>query len=534
MWPFKKEKKKKRKYTRKNTPQKIYSKEEKLKLIREFEQTGAPITVFCKWYGLGVATLKSWQEKLKLNGEDALADVRGVKKAEPVAAAVQEEIIKLKIEKPGLGVKKIRDYMLRNRFVKVGRDSVEKILKEDPRTAELLQKKRTLWGNAGKEPQRFERSKPGEMYQMDIMTFMLQGLYRVYVIACLDDYSRFIVSIGVFRNQTSDKALDVLKNAIEKYGMPKEMLTDNGRQFYTWRGSNMFQKYLVKSGIRQIRSRPYHPQTLGKVESLWRNMYQELLSKEPIASFEEAQEKIGKWAEWYNFKRPHQGIGGLVPADRFFSVENSVKEVMEKGSVMVKEGLINDPRRIKEPVYLVGKIGGQEIRVIARDGSMTLNPADTEKINNNKGDEENGTADAAGTGNEHTETGGGAAGNKNRNDEQEVLQGHTGEGESESRADDTNEAEKTERDNGGNGGDKGSGETVEEQSNTADGTGVYGAGQEEGKKAEELCAGREPEGELSEGKGERTDPFKEGGGTGSREKKGETGPADSAAGNGVF
>ncbi len=45
MWPFKKEKKKKRKYTRKNTPQKIYSKEEKL--IREFEQTGAPITVFC-------------------------------------------------------------------------------------------------------------------------------------------------------------------------------------------------------------------------------------------------------------------------------------------------------------------------------------------------------------------------------------------------------------------------------------------------------------------------------------------------------
>ncbi|HDT14602.1 MAG TPA: DDE domain-containing protein, partial [Firmicutes bacterium] len=230
----------------------------------------------------------------------------------------------------------------------------------------------------GKEAQRFERSRPGEMYQMDIMTFMLQGLYRVYVIACLDDFSRFVVSIGLFRRQTTDRCIDVLRSAIERYGTPKEMLTDNGRQFYTWRGKNQFQKFLIKSGITHFRSRPYHPQTLGKIESLWRNMYQEFLSKEPLNSFEQAEERIKKWIEWYNYKRPHQGIGGLVPADRFFGVEKTIREVMEKGYDMVKDGLLNDPRRIKEPVYLIGKIDGKEIRVIAREGSVTVDGLEEE------------------------------------------------------------------------------------------------------------------------------------------------------------
>ena len=85
------------------------------------------------------------------------------------------------------------------------------------------------------------------------------------------------------------------------------------RQFYTWRGKNDFQRFLLKMGIKHIRSRPYHPQTLGKIESFWRNMYQELLSRETITSFEDMQEKVKKWIDQYNFKRPHQGIGGLVP-----------------------------------------------------------------------------------------------------------------------------------------------------------------------------------------------------------------------------
>lgn len=154
-------------------------------------------------------------------------------------------------------------------------------------------------------------------------------------------------------------------------------MTNNGRQFYTWRGKNDFQRFLLKMGIKHIRSRPYHPQTLGKIESFWRNMYQELLSRETITSFEDMQEKVKHWIDQYNFKRPHQGIGGLVPADRFFGIDKQVKEAMLEGAGMVKDALVVDPYRLSRPMYLIGRIGDKEIRVMAKDGSVIVQGVDS-------------------------------------------------------------------------------------------------------------------------------------------------------------
>ncbi len=368
MW-FKNKKKKARKAKRAEIRK--YTPEEKVKLIKEYEGMNIPAGMFCKWYGIAEPTLKEWMGKYKAEGEAGL-EHKGWGDRIEVPEAVKEAILKLKEKNPGIGAKKIVDYLKRNNFVKIYSKKVMEILRSSPRTASLIVEKPKIKGNSDKAPLSFERSRARQMYQMDIMTFMLKGLFRVYLIACLDDYSRFVVSIGLYRKQSTDNVLDVLREAIERYGMPEELLTDNGRQFYSWRGKSEFQKYLTKSGIQHIRSRPYHPQTLGKIESLWRNLYQELLGKIPLSSYEEAKEKIEEWIRWYNYKRPHQGIGGLVPADRYFGVEKSIREVMEKGAGMVKDALVMDPRRLKEPVYLVGKIGGKEIKVIAKEGSITV------------------------------------------------------------------------------------------------------------------------------------------------------------------
>lgn len=278
----------------------------------------------------------------------------------------------------------------------------------------------------------------------------------------------------------------MLKSAIERYGMPKEVLTDNGRQFYTWRGKGEFQKYLQKSGIAHIRSRPYHPQTLGKVESLWRNLYQELLSKEPIASFEEMQEKVGKWVEWYNFKRPHQGIDSLVPADRFFSVEGGVREMMEKGASMVKDALIVDPRQIKKPMYLIGRIGGKEIRVIAKEGSVMVEgldgfeQKDSMEANDGRGKTGTETGATAGTGNE-------IAGDKQR-------------GEAGERAAGVEQEEEGAGSGAGARSEPGSGAGMEKQSAGGDGEGLGGQG--EGSETQKLREGRQVEGQSGGDTGE--------------------------------
>jgi hypothetical protein len=154
------------------------------------------------------------------------------------------------------------------------------------------------------------------------------------------------------------------------------VLSDNGRQYYTWRGKSQFTTMLTKLGIRHIRSRPYHPQTLGKIESFWRNLFQECLSQLPLSSFEEAQEKIGTYVEYYNFKRPHQGIDNVTPSDRFYKVAGQVKQIIEENTARMEQAPAPLAADYAPPAYLVGNLGGKELRVIAQGAQVSLKEID--------------------------------------------------------------------------------------------------------------------------------------------------------------
>ncbi|UPT75939.1 MAG: integrase core domain-containing protein [Elusimicrobiota bacterium] len=90
-----------------------------------------------------------------------------------------------------------------------------------------------------------------------------------------------------------------------------------------------------------------------------------------MSSFEEAQAKIGEYVEYYNFKRPHQGIGNLIPADRFFRVANAVQEAVAENTEKVEQekGPLVD---YKPPTYIIANIGGKEMRLVAKDAKITL------------------------------------------------------------------------------------------------------------------------------------------------------------------
>lgn len=368
-------------------PRKIYSVQDKLQILKELEESGSPIPVFAKWKKITASTIQAWQNAYKTQGEKGLeSKVRCLEQTLPVE--VIDKIVRLKTENPAMGSPKIADWLARHDFIKVSANAILNLLKRRPETKDLIAEPIEPKNEPEYQPQRFERSKPRQMYQMDITNWHLKGLYNVYIIGCLDDYSRYIVSWGIFRRQTSEHCIDVLRSAIEQFNsIPEEMLTDNGRQFYTWRGKNDFQRFLLKMGIKHIRSRPYHPQTLGKIESFWRNMYQELLSRETITSYEDMQAKMKSYIDHYNFKRPHQGIGGLVPADRFFGVDKQIKEAMLEGAGMVKDALVVDPHRLTRPMYLIGRIGDKEIRILAKDGSVIVQGVDSiEKMAENAGE----------------------------------------------------------------------------------------------------------------------------------------------------
>jgi hypothetical protein len=158
------------------------------------------------------------------------------------------------------------------------------------------------------------------------------------------------------------------------------MLTDNGRQYTSWRGKSRFEAELKKDRIHHIKYQPHHPMTLGKIERFWKTIFLEFLSRAQFESFEDAVERIRQWVKYYNHKRPHQGIGGLCPADRYFEIQVELKKTIEHG---IQENLLEMALRGKPrmPFYMVGRMEGQSVVLRAEKGKLRLSVDDEDDDN---------------------------------------------------------------------------------------------------------------------------------------------------------
>lgn len=149
------------------------------------------------------------------------------------------------------------------------------------------------------------------------------------------------------------------------------MLTDNGRQYVNWRGTTKFERELKKDRVKHIKSRPHHPMTLGKIERFWKSILQEFLLRSQFDSFDDARERIEYWVKYYNYRRPHQGIGGLCPADRYFEIQNELKQTLKQGiAENVQEMALRGKPR--DPFYMVGRMNGQNVVIRAEKGKVKM------------------------------------------------------------------------------------------------------------------------------------------------------------------
>jgi transposase InsO family protein len=222
----------------------------------------------------------------------------------------------------------------------------------------------------------FERAKPNQLWQTDLFTFILKRQNRrVYLVAFLDDHSRFIVGYGLHASQSTALVLEVFRAAIAGFGTPEEVLTDNGTQYVTWRGKSAFTKECEKRGVKQIVASPHRPQTLGKIERFWGTLWRECVETAVFVDLGDARQRIGLFIDHYNFQRPHQGLDGSTPADRFFGAAEEVKQTL---SARVRSNALELARQgvPKAPFYLTGQAGGQPFSVHAEGERVILTSGD--------------------------------------------------------------------------------------------------------------------------------------------------------------
>jgi hypothetical protein len=198
---------------------------------------------------------------------------------------------------------------------------------------------------------------------------------RVYLVAFLDDHSRFVVGYGLHASQSTALVLEVFRAAITGFGTPEEVLTDNGTQYVTWRGKSAFARECEKRGIKQVVASPHRPQTLGKVERFWGTLWRECVEAAVFTDLGDARARVGLFIDHYNFQRPHQGIDGLTPADRFFGAAEEVKRTL---AARVAANALELARQgvPKAPFYLTGQAGGRPFSVHAEGERVILTRGD--------------------------------------------------------------------------------------------------------------------------------------------------------------
>jgi hypothetical protein len=141
------------------------------------------------------------------------------------------------------------------------------------------------------------------------------------VVTGIDDHSRYCVAAGLVTRATARAVCEVFSEAMKTYGIPDEVLTDNGKvftgRFGTHKAEVLFDRICRENGISHRLTAPRSPTTTGKIERFHQSIKKELLADRSFESFQAAQEAINVWVNNYNTERPHQALEMAVPAERF-------------------------------------------------------------------------------------------------------------------------------------------------------------------------------------------------------------------------
>lgn len=166
---------------------------------------------------------------------------------------------------------------------------------------------------------RFQADQPNERWQADTTHWTLDDGSDVEILNILDDHSRLLVASHV---RVTFKVGDVVAsfhNAFAAWGFPASILTDNAAIFTAvYRGQSRcaIEVELASLGIAFVHSRPYHPQTCGKVERFHQTV-KKWLGPRPADSIAELQTHIDAFAEYYNTVRPHRALDRRTPLEAF-------------------------------------------------------------------------------------------------------------------------------------------------------------------------------------------------------------------------
>jgi transposase InsO family protein len=281
--------------------------------------SGVPVTEVAARYQVSRQSVHAWVVRYREGGLGALADRPRRPDTCPhqVSAEIEAAVCEMRREHPQWGPVRLVHELARVGISPVpSRMSAYRVLVRhglvDPQPRKRPKDSYRRW----------ERAEPMALWQMDIVggAFLASGL-EAKIVTGVDDHSRFCVIASVVARATGRAVCLAFAAALREFGVPEEVLTDNGKQFtdrFGKGGEVLFDRICRDNGITHRLTAPRSPTTTGKVERFHGSLRRELLNDAvPFADLAAAQAALDTWRQEYNTTRPHQSLGMASPAERF-------------------------------------------------------------------------------------------------------------------------------------------------------------------------------------------------------------------------
>ena len=290
---------------------------EKLEIIRLVEQSPLPARQTLSKLGISRATFYRWYDRYSSGGPEALNDrsPRPDRVWNRIPDAVRENLIRLALDEPALSPRELAVRFTDTESYFVSEASVYRLLK----SRELIASPAFIVVKAA-DAFKDKTTAPNQLWQTDFTYLKVIGWGWFYLSTVLDDFSRYIVAWKLCTTMKAEDVTATLDLALRASGLGQavpadrpKLLSDNGSSYI----AGDLAKWLADRKIKHLRGAPYHPMTQGKIER-WHQTLKNRILLENYFLPGDLEAQIAAFVDDYNYRRYHESIDNLTPADVYF------------------------------------------------------------------------------------------------------------------------------------------------------------------------------------------------------------------------
>ena len=352
--------------------------EQRYKAVEAVIGDGRTVTQVAREWNVSRQTLHEWLARYEREGLEGLSNGshRPAHCPHQMSAAVEVQLLEMRRARPYWGARRLALELARKGIQPAPSKSAvyRSLVRAGVLEPAQRLRRRETW-------KRWERAAPMELWQLDVVHgFLLADGTSAKALTGIDDHSRFCVSARLMAAERTQAVCDGFNSAMRSYGVPAQVLTDNGKVF-TGRFAQppvevLFDRICRENGIDHILTQPASPTTTGKIERFHRTLRIEFNTRQVFRNLKTAQEALDEWVSYYNTERPHQAMGDVTPESRFRAGRDDAPRPLQRRErngeqwvtrTVARNGLVS----VGFQQVSVGKhYGGSACNVLVTDGLL--------------------------------------------------------------------------------------------------------------------------------------------------------------------